>query len=1068
MPNLSRLGRGATNKINKAIDELFDNAKARLLGPQSIQGKKIYIGYHRELSLPGIFEAGSVEEAVKPDLEVLESLIRVAGAYVDAHRERTKARVVHEINGAMAEARHAGGMDRGDFRDLVNTKMSEVWADVTNNIHRVVDTEIAHAKNVSVLDGIVGANLNASVGDPVVYFVVVRDNILCKECKRLHLMDDGITPRLWYLSELGHGYHKKGDDAPKIGGLHPHCRCTIVTLLPSYGFTKDGMVKYVKRGHLELPVQRGLALSERDYTSLAKSWDPGEHPRDEQGQFIATDPREEWPEDPAEAAQLQADLDAEEIQQTPAQALDHSLRFLKEMIQEGMMENSPAEIEKILRDQGVWPEDEAMQRRIFMRLGTFAKAQAPKPDLGEIARRIRAQAFNGWRLDGMIPRGEPIKPPPSLTYLFRRQKLYPHDPHSNALRYLIHRIENVGRYDDAEDGQRADKEFADSLDLSHALRSRQGHTPPPIERLRNFAAQNAPLVDGILQNQAALHSILQPHAFQLPDDPEPRVVLVRGLGDGARIRDPLLASYADTTEQTVGGRVKNLHYHAVPVKNVWYSYDHGPAEAHTHPRRKAEDEFLVSPHDLKPAEPSALKKLVPRKQVVSAATPERMASSEMRFAKGLRGLVAGAALGIASMAPNVTIGHGWDDQQRMVDTVPGSPFVGDPDALHPHLHTISHLESSGGKFLDHAPSGHGTYWDAHGELGIKPAAAHDEWKRTPALQKRFPGLQDKKVFTDNFRTSKVLYNASANAMYGRYLHRFKEPARAAYAWRFGEGAALKATPDEYNNHEYVKRFTERLPPSRQKPSLPKKARLGKAIADIPLGQQVGPGENDDAFGERKKYDYSHLLSDEHKKMGMKLYLHHGNSMGHPKDPPIHDLEASLTYPSAPMYTHESAMTALAQEPGTTRDQLSYLDRSDYDDMTRPYEKLAGHALGFVQNGTLKPHFNQGVKPEYRGMGFGSALYSAIFAHAKNALGAHTVEGGYHTVDASAVHKSLSKRHGMQYKSKHIPLDDAPMIAAGGARHYSPGSTKIATPYKYTLKRELSPNKPKLPRRSSRR
>jgi hypothetical protein len=262
MARTGRLGVGASRKIASAIDTLFDNAKARLLGPQSIVGKKIHIGYIREMSLPGIFEAGSLEEMVKPDLDVLDSLIRVAGSYVDAHRERTKARTIHEINGAIAEARHNGGMSQSDFRGLVNTKLSEVWSDVTRNIHSVVDTELSHAKNVSVLDGVIGSNVNAGIADPVVYFVVVRDNILCKECKRLHLMDDEKTPRLWYLSELGHGYHKKGEDSPKIGGLHPHCRCTLVTLLPSYGFTNDGMVKYVKRGHLELPAQRGLAQSE--------------------------------------------------------------------------------------------------------------------------------------------------------------------------------------------------------------------------------------------------------------------------------------------------------------------------------------------------------------------------------------------------------------------------------------------------------------------------------------------------------------------------------------------------------------------------------------------------------------------------------------------------------------------------------------------------------------------------------------------------------------------------------------------------------------------------------------
>ena len=39
------------------------------------------------------------------------------------------------------------------------------------------------------------------------------------------MLPDGITPRVWKMSEMGSGYHKKGDSSPKIGGLHPRCRC---------------------------------------------------------------------------------------------------------------------------------------------------------------------------------------------------------------------------------------------------------------------------------------------------------------------------------------------------------------------------------------------------------------------------------------------------------------------------------------------------------------------------------------------------------------------------------------------------------------------------------------------------------------------------------------------------------------------------------------------------------------------------------------------------------------------------------------------------------------------------
>ena len=92
--------------------------------------------------------------------------------------------------------------------------------------------------------------------DPVVYFVTVRDEHLCAECRRLHLMEDGSTPRLWRSSEVGHAYHKRGDPDPKVHGLHPHCRCTPVSLAPGYGFDAAGRPTFVRLGHDALAEQR--------------------------------------------------------------------------------------------------------------------------------------------------------------------------------------------------------------------------------------------------------------------------------------------------------------------------------------------------------------------------------------------------------------------------------------------------------------------------------------------------------------------------------------------------------------------------------------------------------------------------------------------------------------------------------------------------------------------------------------------------------------------------------------------------------------------------------------------
>ena len=122
---------------------------------------------------------------------------------------------------------------------------------------RIVETEATHTRNVGVLEGISRVNAAAGIEDAHIFFVVVRDSDLCSECKRLHLMEDGKTPRLYRLSEVGAGYHKKGQDDPKIGGLHPNCRCSITTLMPGYGFNSAGLVVYKSRGWDELKHQRG-------------------------------------------------------------------------------------------------------------------------------------------------------------------------------------------------------------------------------------------------------------------------------------------------------------------------------------------------------------------------------------------------------------------------------------------------------------------------------------------------------------------------------------------------------------------------------------------------------------------------------------------------------------------------------------------------------------------------------------------------------------------------------------------------------------------------------------------
>lgn len=248
------LGPGAIRVINRAVDDVFDRAKIRILGPQSIS-RRLYVGgYNRHLSLPGIFESAAREEGTIPNLEQLAQILKIAGNYIDSTRERTKAMVVKEVQSFLTDAHHKK-VDT-DLQTVLGGKLSDVWTDTVTKMRQIIEAEANTTKNVGVLDGIMRINAVSGIDDPCVYFVVVRDRFLCDECKRLHLMPDEKTPRLWLMSEITSGYHKKGDPTPAMGGLHPHCRCTLVTLMPSYGFSKDGFVQYIGRDHNEFEAQR--------------------------------------------------------------------------------------------------------------------------------------------------------------------------------------------------------------------------------------------------------------------------------------------------------------------------------------------------------------------------------------------------------------------------------------------------------------------------------------------------------------------------------------------------------------------------------------------------------------------------------------------------------------------------------------------------------------------------------------------------------------------------------------------------------------------------------------------
>jgi hypothetical protein len=246
------LTKGIVRLIEDAVDKLYDRAKARFLGKPPID-KRISFSFTPRVNLVSLFTAANTEERNRPDLDLLNSLLKIADGFIESQRINTKTQVVKAVDAWMNEA-HAKGV-KTDVETVLGGELAKVWSKASNGLHKIFDAEASNVRNVGTLDSIIKVNAGSGIEDPVVYFVVVRDDDLCDECRRLHLMPDGVTPRLWHLSDVGHGYHKKGDEDPKIGGLHPHCRCSLVTLLPGYGFV-DGKVEFIKLDHDEMKKQR--------------------------------------------------------------------------------------------------------------------------------------------------------------------------------------------------------------------------------------------------------------------------------------------------------------------------------------------------------------------------------------------------------------------------------------------------------------------------------------------------------------------------------------------------------------------------------------------------------------------------------------------------------------------------------------------------------------------------------------------------------------------------------------------------------------------------------------------
>jgi hypothetical protein len=243
-------------QIGNVIEDIFDKIALQFIGdiPKLRNVKRLVITSEENFGLTHLFVQAMANKALIPlEQDVLKSLLESSHGYIEALKNKTKSNVTERIDGLAREAKLQG---RKLSQEEVNEALGEELKRASSGLMTIIESESNKLKNLGTMMDI--AKVAASLGDedPTVFFVVVKDITTCKECLRLHLMPDQMTPRLWKFSELKQGYHKRGEDNASAFGLHPKCRCTLTYLSEGFTFNEHGRVTYESENHDEYKKQR--------------------------------------------------------------------------------------------------------------------------------------------------------------------------------------------------------------------------------------------------------------------------------------------------------------------------------------------------------------------------------------------------------------------------------------------------------------------------------------------------------------------------------------------------------------------------------------------------------------------------------------------------------------------------------------------------------------------------------------------------------------------------------------------------------------------------------------------
>lgn len=270
-----------TKKINEAANRFIAWLKYHAIGPQALTKKEL-----KDLVMAGMIDVKAPKTAVaRSYLETHDQLTKLPAPkpirqgsidflerqfarYAEKAGKQFATDMLSQIESQISpfvdkqEGKHVYDMLRNKTKHAKNLRsaLNGQVKDWSMRWKMIVTTELSRASNYGALDAIFQNNKGQDPKEIYVYKVGPNDGATCKYCKRFWFMSDGVTPKVYKLSELiANGTNigrKQRDWKPTVDVTHPNGRHTLVQLQSGWGF-QGGHLHYIGKDHDEYKRQKG-------------------------------------------------------------------------------------------------------------------------------------------------------------------------------------------------------------------------------------------------------------------------------------------------------------------------------------------------------------------------------------------------------------------------------------------------------------------------------------------------------------------------------------------------------------------------------------------------------------------------------------------------------------------------------------------------------------------------------------------------------------------------------------------------------------------------------------------